>query len=144
MVKAAGSKKNLRELFTCVSLNIYCNYNYISASAYNNNNNLVQRANGICHHKYFFIRSCINIGVYTNIFMYQAFLKLGLNLTICEFSVIYIISPILAQNLLKGKKLQYYFTCIKNAISITRWLRYPSTRFTTPLAIVDDPTSTPI
>jgi hypothetical protein len=30
MVKATGSKKKLRELFTCVSLNIYCNYYYIT------------------------------------------------------------------------------------------------------------------
>lgn len=30
MVKAAGSKKKLRELFTCVSLNIYFNYYYIN------------------------------------------------------------------------------------------------------------------
>ena len=35
------------------------------------------------------------------------------------------------------------FTCIKNAISITRLFRYPRTRLTTPLATVDDPMSIP-
>lgn len=35
------------------------------------------------------------------------------------------------------------FTCTKNAISITRLLRYPRTRLTTPLATVEDPISIP-
>lgn len=43
----------------------------------------------------------------------------------------------------RKEKEQDHFTCIKNAISITRWLRYPRTRLTTPLATVDDPISTP-
>lgn len=34
-------------------------------------------------------------------------------------------------------------TCIRNAISITRLLRYPRTRPTTPLATDDEPMSTP-
>lgn len=36
MVKAAGSKKKLRELFTSVSLNIYFNYYYINQHIYFN------------------------------------------------------------------------------------------------------------
>lgn len=35
------------------------------------------------------------------------------------------------------------FTCMRNAISITRLLRYPRTRLTTPLATVDEPMSMP-
>lgn len=33
------------------------------------------------------------------------------------------------------------FTCIRNAISMTKLFRYPSTRLTTPLATVEEPTS---
>ena len=40
-------------------------------------------------------------------------------------------------------KVENCFTCTKNAISITKLLRYPRTRLTTPLATVDDPISIP-